>query len=164
MVEAAEVGWGAVVVGDAEVVGVILAFSANTHDLTWLSISVLSWGRLRISRSTRSILVCTHPSRSSFGIHLSPETFRKNRASGFPCPAASLLLAFSLCLSSTSDLAAVAPCISSFLIASVSFAHSLSSASSGTRKGGHTFLTRSPLVHFQVGPTLVRSLPSWRQT
>ena len=67
----------------------------------------------------------TNPSRSNLGIHLSPATCRKNLGSGTPSPAASRFLAFSRCLSSTAVLAAVAPCISPFLIASVKFAHNL---------------------------------------
>jgi hypothetical protein len=67
----------------------------------------------------------THLSTSSLGIHRSPSTFLKNFGAGADCPAASLCLTSPLCLSSTAVFAAVAPCMSADLMASVNLDHNL---------------------------------------
>ncbi len=66
----------------------------------------------------------THLSTPIFGIHRSPSRCTKNRACG-TSPDCSLLFANSRCRSSTAAFAAVAPCMSAALIASVNLVHNL---------------------------------------
>lgn len=117
--------------------------SPKIHLRTLSSISIGSFGRLEFdqsrgfygvsdnelgglkgARGARS-LARTHLSTSSLGIQRSPSTFLKNFGSGADCPAASLCLTSPLCLSSTAVLAAVAPCMSADLMASVNLDHNL---------------------------------------